>query len=615
MSTAFAPAALAIASAVFNSLWEGALIAGAVWLGLRCLPKLGAATRYAIWLCALVALVLVPVLTAGVAEQPAAPAGDGAVLGAQTGSSATAFAPAHPAAARVAPEPAAVVSEPAPAPARKARITVSQSIAVAAALIWILVACARGLLLVLDVRALAAIRRNAWLWSAAHDYPVFLSDRVRVPLAAGFLRPAIILPASLVQRLQPEAVEAIVIHEVAHLRRYDVWTNALARIAEVFGALNPAAWFVMRRLAVEREIACDDWVVAQTGTGDAFAHALATLANGASFRMQLAAPSALGSRHSIVVRIERLLDAAPRRLRLSRPALGGALTLLALIALTVQSVSPVLAYEFPSDPLAQGPAPTVIAANCAVPDRGIVMSFLLGPKRRTLTTPRDDVELLPAQALTKRLGTSKVATFDLTVDASGTPRKVVVISPKSAGVADAVTHIYMASTYKPALRDCVPVTATIRTAIPLGKPEPHTVAVIAPVYPAGWSEQYKSSCKVPTVTHARYRAGFVAPTEYGKMVPAYPDSMNDVPDGSAFKTSVRVHVTAAGAATSAAVVSSSGRPAFDDAALAAARRATYPLIATTCKPLPTDYVWNDSFERTSMLFHLAKAAARPPTRR
>ena len=179
---------------------------------------------------------------------------------------------------------------------------------------------------------------------------MFLSDRVQVPLAAGFLRPAIILPASLVERLPADAVETIVIHEVAHLRRYDVWTNALARIAEAFVVLNPAAWFVMRRLSMEREIACDDWVVARTGAGDAFARVLAALAGSAGARMPLAAPSALGSRHAIVVRIERLLDSRPRHLRLSPPALGGAFMLLALIAFTVQSVSPVLAYAPPQQP-------------------------------------------------------------------------------------------------------------------------------------------------------------------------------------------------------------------------------------------------------------------------
>jgi TonB family protein len=609
--TAFAPAALAVAAVVFDSLWEGALIAGAVWLGLRCLPQLGAATRYAIWLCALASLVLIPVLTVGLSAQVPAPAND-AVTGSEQGIVAvgpdariTVDAP------RIAPQPVAVASEPAPAASRKSRITVPQSVVAAVALIWILVACARGMLLLLDMRALAAIRRHARLWSAAHDYPVFISDGVQVPLAAGFLRPAIILPAALVERLPADAVQTIVVHEIAHLRRYDVWTNAVARIAEALAALNPVTWFVMRRLSTEREIACDDWVVARTGAGDAFARVLATLASGAGARMPLVAPSALGSRHAIVERIERLLDSAPRRLRLSPPALGGALMLLALIAFTLQSVSPVLAYEpRPYDVAQASPAPAT--SSCAVPNRGIVMTYFLGFKRRAAKSPPDNAELRDARDIAARLGAAKIATFDLTVDASGTPRKVVLISPRYPRMAETVEHIYMNSTYKPALHDCVPVTATIRTAVPIDVPEPSTVSVIVPAYPVGWSAQHPTACKVPTVTRTRFRPGFVQPNAYTAMLPAFPNSMKNIDIGAKFTTAVRVHVNDAGAATSAALAGSSGQPAFDDATLAAARRATYPLTASTCKPSPADYVWRATFERNSLLFRLGSLAALPP---
>jgi beta-lactamase regulating signal transducer with metallopeptidase domain len=230
-----------------------------------------------------------------------------------------------------------------------------------------LVSGARGILLLLDLRDLSAIRREARLWSTAYDYPVFLSNRVDVPIALGFFRAAIVLPASLVEQLRADAVDAIVIHEVAHLRRYDVWTNALARIAQALVAVNPAAWFVMRRLSMEREIACDDWVVARTGSGDAFAQTLLTMASRAGGRLPLAAASVFGSRNSVVVRIERLLDSRPRRLRLSPPALGGAVTILALIALVLRSVSPVLAYEPQHLALAQGSAaPFATRSQCRI---------------------------------------------------------------------------------------------------------------------------------------------------------------------------------------------------------------------------------------------------------
>jgi len=609
VSAQFTHTALAIAGALFNGLWEGALIVGTLWLGLRCVPKLGAATRYAIWLCALGALVLIPILTVGLATQPPQPALDSTVTAKQSVVSAAPVAPPRINAPLVAPNPPVVVSEPAPLAApRKARITVPQAVAVAAAVIWILVACARGILLLLDMRALAAIRRDARLWSEAHDYPVFLSDRVPVPLAAGFLRPAIILPASLVERLPADAVQTIVIHEVAHLRRYDVWTNAFARIAEAFVALNPAAWFVMRRLSLEREIACDDWVVARTGTGDAFARVLAALAGNAGARMPLAAPSALGSRHSIVQRIERLLDSAPRHLRLSPPALGAAFMLLALIAFTVQSVSPVLAYA-PSQSaiVAPGPTTTQIAANCFVPNRGVRLT-----PRVTAQSPKLEWEL-DARKLIDRFGAANVATFDLTVDASGTPRKVAVLSaPRYPGMVEHVTHFLMTSTYEPQLRDCVPVAATLKGAsLPFLVHPASTISVLAPVYPVGWSAQHKSACKVPVVTHDR--GPLQGPDPKTEMVPAFAASEKNMSVDTTYKTRVRVHVNGAGAVTSAAVESPSGEPAFDSAVLAAARKATYPLDASACIPLPTEYVWNTTFGRHT--FPSANAAytlGKPP---
>jgi TonB family protein len=159
----------------------------------------------------------------------------------------------------------------------------------------------------------------------------------------------------------------------------------------------------------------------------------------------------------------------------------------------------------------------------------------------------------------------------------------------------------MSNSYEPALRNCVPVASTLHAGVPIRKPERNSVSVIVPVYAAGWSAAHPSDCKVPTVTHARYRPGFVPGTEYTQMLPAFPETMNDIGVDENFRTTVRVHVNASGAATDAAVARSSGRPAFDDATLAAARTATYPLTTSSCAPLPSDYVWTTTFRTQSFI--------------
>jgi TonB family protein len=607
MSSTPAGAAFAIAATIFNGLWEGPLIAGVVWLGLRGLPKLGAATCYAIWLFALAALVLIPPLTVRLSVQPSEPIVEAALTSGQRSMPVAPVEHQRLDIVRAVPEPSRATTESATVAASPPRITISQSLALAIALVWVLVAATRGLLLLLDLRALAAIRRDARLWSTARGYPVFLSDRVQVPLAAGFRHPAIILPAALVEQMPADAVETIVIHELAHLRRYDVWTNALARIAEALAILNPAAWFVMRRLSMEREIACDDWVVARTGSGDAFAQTLAMMAGAIAGRVPLAAPSAIGSRHAIVERIERLLDARPRRLRLSPSALGCALAVLALIALAVQSISPVLAYASDTDPSARLPAPAQLAAACAVPNRQVRMATFLGMNRRWPGFSQDGLELPDPSRLTAQFGATNVATFELAVDATGRPLKVSNMSaPRYPGMAEHVTRILMGDTYVPALHDCVPVATTIRSALHVGTPLANVYSIVVPAYPEGWSAKNPAACKVPTVQHTG--------------VPAFPDSMQDVPVDARYGGSVRVHVDPAGAVTNAAIVTSSGHKAFDDALLTAARQARYPLADSTgfkqarpsgtapswnaahgsdtyvnCKPAPADYVWNTTF--------------------
>ena len=269
--------------------------------------------------------------------------------------------------------------------------------------------------------------------------------------------------------------------------------------------------------------------------------------------------------------------------------------LLALIAFTVQSISPVLAYEPPQPALvAQGPAAsTQIAANCPVPNRGVRLT----PKV-TRTTYKMEWELDAAKFIA-HYGASKVATFDLTVDAAGTPSKVAVLSaPPYPGMVEHVTRMLMASTYEPELRNCVPVAATLKGAgLPFFVGPPYTESLLVPVYPVGWSARHKGACKVPSVTHAR--SSVIGPNPRTEMLPAFATSMKDISVEETFKTSVRVHVNDAGAATSAAVESPSGHPAFDSAVLAAARRVTYPLEASSCKPLPNEYVWNASFGRNA----------------
>jgi BlaR1 peptidase M56 len=66
------------------------------------------------------------------------------------------------------------------------------------------------------------------------------------------------LPASALAALSPSQLELVLIHELAHVRRHDMWVNLLQRVAETLLFFNPAAWYVSHRIATLREFCCDE---------------------------------------------------------------------------------------------------------------------------------------------------------------------------------------------------------------------------------------------------------------------------------------------------------------------------------------------------------------------
>ena len=104
------------------------------------------------------------------------------------------------------------------------------------------------------------------------------SNDVDTPAVLGFFRPVLLLPAWLVPTLAEDDLRAIALHECEHLRRRDDWTNLLLQVGLVVMPLNPALLWLNRRIASERELACDAAVVAATTSPLAYAASLTRLA-------------------------------------------------------------------------------------------------------------------------------------------------------------------------------------------------------------------------------------------------------------------------------------------------------------------------------------------------
>ena len=99
-----------------------------------------------------------------------------------------------------------------------------------------------------------------------------------VPAVVGVLRPMILLPPSLLTGLSPTDVEAILIHELAHIRRWDLLINLAQRIIEALLFVHPVVWYISHRISVERENACDDLVLASGWSSSDYVGALLSMA-------------------------------------------------------------------------------------------------------------------------------------------------------------------------------------------------------------------------------------------------------------------------------------------------------------------------------------------------
>ena len=136
-----------------------------------------------------------------------------------------------------------------------------------------------------------------------------LSQTARSPIAIGWLRPIIVMPAALILELSQDDFDNLGVHELAHLRRYDDWTNLAQRLIQAFLFFHPAVHYVARKLNFEREVACDDWVVSRHES-KSYALCLAKVAELRRYRSGalLLSSGAFFGKRQIFKRVAALLD-------------------------------------------------------------------------------------------------------------------------------------------------------------------------------------------------------------------------------------------------------------------------------------------------------------------
>jgi beta-lactamase regulating signal transducer with metallopeptidase domain len=346
---------LFLVTALANALWQPALIAGIAWLALNVSRCSNATTRHVVWTLALVASVVVPLISAVPVALPAQ-----ASVVARPVRPVLAF-PAHPPAMKAAmPAPQGHASQP-PIALSRPKFHVRPAVATIASILWLIVALGILARLLVSFLYLERLKRDALPLAVdsrhaltrydraekgARDVRVCVSSEINVPVAVGIFDAMILLPSDLVHELDATDLDRVLLHELAHVRRSDDWVNLFERISQALFFFSPGIYWIARQMDLEREVACDDWVLEQSTENVPYARCLARIVE--LTRWPYTAPAAPGvfvTRKSMSIRIERLLARGRDiRLRLTVVPTALSLTLIAAIVVAGGFVSPTIAY-------------------------------------------------------------------------------------------------------------------------------------------------------------------------------------------------------------------------------------------------------------------------------
>jgi beta-lactamase regulating signal transducer with metallopeptidase domain len=306
----------------------GSVIALAITVAMRFIAQKSSRTKFLIWFSALLATALLPLINLKMGHMAAA----------------------------------AATSKP--------LVTLPFAVAVYVFAGWALLACIGLLRVAAAVRQVSRLRRDSEeldigrlapeLQSIVKEFrkvrpvSILLSQQVQVPTAVGFRRSAVILPAWMVEEGTPEELKHVLLHELAHLRHRDDWTNLIQKLVKAILFFHPGVWWMERELSMHREIACDDSVLAQTASPRTYAECLARVAEKSFLKRQMALAQAAVSRmRQLSVRVGRILDPNRKPATQSwRPAIPAVVALALVSGATVSSVPELVKVEQGSSPVA-----------------------------------------------------------------------------------------------------------------------------------------------------------------------------------------------------------------------------------------------------------------------
>jgi beta-lactamase regulating signal transducer with metallopeptidase domain/biopolymer transport protein ExbD len=322
---------------LLHFVWQGAAIAVVAAFGLRLLRTAAPHVRYALASVAMATMLVAPVATA---------------MRLSSTTPAVADSPRWTSAISLAPVRSPDVAEDGRAGGAVSRIPAKVRPGLTAVLPVIVMVWMTGVAL-LQLRLLGGWWRVKGLHRASLEGPasawqtqaeslavrlgvrqlvrVVEAQAVEIPSVIGWWRPVVLLPIGALAGLTPAQADAILVHELAHIRRHDYLVNGLQHVAETLLFYHPAVWWISRRMRIEREHCCDALVVRVCGDPVEYAVALVELEAGRARRPALGVAATDGS---LVQRIRVLLSAQPSHRRPLADSLVTAFVVAVLVVVT-----------------------------------------------------------------------------------------------------------------------------------------------------------------------------------------------------------------------------------------------------------------------------------------
>lgn len=160
-----------------------------------------------------------------------------------------------------------------------------------------------------------------------------ISQIASVPMVIGYFKPVILFPASLITSLDTEQVEAILIHELTHIRRNDYLLNLIKTFIDTVLFFNPFVWLTGRFIRIEREHVCDDMVLKNTGQPIKYAETLLQIELDKSRQIPRAAMAAASKKQYLLDRIKRMTNMKTNYMNVKQQLAGVTIVIAAVFCL------------------------------------------------------------------------------------------------------------------------------------------------------------------------------------------------------------------------------------------------------------------------------------------